>query len=252
MKKKLSFISVFLLLLSCKKLSFEGAIESLFEDFETYSFGDSAAVLEGDQWTSFTYTNNQNALRVDTTVVHQGNNSMRFDAVASNGDVSKCDLHTVNLLLQEKDIFHFSGWYFIEGNTENLFIADFETNAEISSSPGTRIAINTDGYLWVERSKMLELDIYQTSGQEVVFPTNQWVHLEVEFKLSIKKKGYIKLWQDGMLLIDQSNIRTNPKDVLFITLGTARVLNSLEVGITAAGSAGSTTMWVDDIQVEKL
>lgn len=222
------------------------------EDFEAYANFDST-LFDITRWTTQQRTFDVNEFSIDTVLVHSGNRSLRcFASGSSKKDVSKCSLIKGNMYFTKHDVIRYSAWYFVNGGLTNLFLVDFEENAPISSSPGVRIMLSNDGYLCLERGKLELSTIYQDYGKEVLFPKNQWVHLEVEMKLERPKKGYVKIWQDGVLLVQKEKIQTLCEDQITFTQGTRGVYHNLEVGITANGTGSDLILNIDDIIVQKI
>jgi hypothetical protein len=96
--------------------------------------------------------------------------------------------------------------------------------------------------------KFLNPDIIQPEGQEVLFPRNQWVQLTFETKLSQKKDGYVKIYQDNQLIIEQYNWKTLPTDLLYFQQGTKGMYSSIEFGITANSFDNDMVLYVDDVE----
>ena len=145
-----------------------------------------------------------------------------------------------------------SGWYFIEGTNalDWLFLFDLEEQTAIGAGPGMRLAL-VNKQLLVEY-KFYESSILQPIGQEIDFPRNEWVEIVWEVKLSQKNEGTVKLWQNGILIIDTKNNRTLPKDLLYSQQGTKGMYSSVEIGITANSKDNDLTIWVDDILFKKV
>ncbi len=78
------------------------------------------------------------------------------------------------------------------------------------------------------------------------------VEIVWEVKLSQKNEGTVKLWQNGILIIDTKNNRTLPKDLLYSQQGTKGMYSSVEIGITANSKDNDLTIWVDDILFKKV
>ena len=71
-----------------------------------------------------------------------------------------------------------------------------------------------------------------------------------KIEISRKKKGYVKVYQDGVLVIDQDKWKTLPKDVLYFNQGTRGGYSQIEFGITANSKDNDHVMYVDDVTVE--
>lgn len=198
-------------------------------------------------------TKGLNTIEVDTTLVHNGNRSLKFFAKKTDQDgVSKVSIAKQNMAFWEGETVRLSAWYFIDGasSLEWLFLMDLEEQTAIGAGPGMRLAL-VDNKLRVEY-KFNENDITQQSGQEINFPRNQWVELVWEVKLSQKNKGTVRLWQNGQLIIDSKQNRTLPKDLLYFQQGTKGMYSSCEIGITANSKDSDLTLWVDDVKFEKV
>jgi len=143
-----------------------------------------------------------------------------------------------------------SAWYYIEGtqNLNWLFLMDLEEQTPIGAGPGMRLAL-VDNQLRIEH-KFNEKDIKQQNP--ISFPRNEWVKIVWEIKLERKKKGTVKLWQNGQLIIDSKEHNTLPKDLLYFQQGTKGMYSSCEIGITANSSDNPTRLWVDDITFQKV
>jgi hypothetical protein len=113
-----------------------------------------------------------------------------------------------------------------------------------------RIAL-VDNKLRIEY-KFNEKDIIQIPDQAIEFPRNEWVELVWEVKLSQKKNGSVRLWQNGVLIIDSKGNRTLPRDLLYFQQGTKGMYSSCELGITANSKSNDLTIWVDDFKIEKV
>lgn len=253
MKKILIVIIGLILIGGCKKKQFFDGPNFYQDDFEAYS-SLSDLLLSDDQLWSFTQlTRPENTIVVDTVNVHSGNKSLKFIAQKSEeGAVSKSSISKQNMAFWEGETVRMSAWYFIEGTTplDWLFLMDLEEQAAIGAGPGMRLAM-VDNKLRVEH-KFNEKDIVQPTGQEIDFPRNQWVEVVWEIKLSRKKKGTVKLWQNGQLILDTQKNKTLPKDLLYFQQGTKGMYSSCEIGITANSRDNNLTIWVDDIKFQKV
>jgi hypothetical protein len=110
---------------------------------------------------------------------------------------------------------------------------------------------NSDRALCVEHKYYTD-DVYQADGTEIPLPRNQWFNLTMEVKLSQKKTGYVKVWQNSVQIISAENHRTLPKDFLYSQQGTKGMYQSVEFGITANTKNSDVVLYVDDVVVEKI
>lgn len=253
MKALISFLIISLALTSCNKKKHFAGPNSYDDSFENYTTIDAMIVEEDDKyWSFFQLTKDGNTHTIDTIIKHSGNKSFKSVAVASEGSsVSKASVAKQNMAFWEKETVHISAWYYLEGtgSAQWLFIMDLEEQAAIGAGPGMRLAI-VDGALRVEH-KFFNNDIIQ-SGTPLLFPRDQWVQVELEVKLSQKKKGSVKVWQNGTLIIDQDKWRTLPKDFLYSQQGTKGMYSSIEFGITANTKDHNTVLYIDDISVKRV
>jgi len=258
MKKESIHIILFFiissLLLSCKKkqtLFLNSAITAYSDDFEQYRAIDST-FFNADRWSFYQLTEKGNSLDIDSINVHSGKYALKCYAVGTqNKNVSKATIQKQGIAWQEGDTIHFEGYFYIDGNLENLFILDIEESAYISYSPGIRLMFSKEAYLVVERGKMNMSTINQKPGKQVVFPLKQWVKISYELLFSQKKKGFVKVWQDNQLVLEKHDIKTMPEDILYFTLGTSKIYSNFEIGITANAGESPTTLYLDDIRVWK-
>lgn len=237
----------------CNKEKFFDGPDFFQDDFESYSTLDEMLLPDDQLWSFTQLTRPENTIVVDTTVQHAGSRSLKFEAKKSDADgASKASIAKQNMAFWDGETVRMRAWYFIEGSQslEWLFLMDLEEQTAVGAGPGMRLALVNDR-LRVEY-KFNEKDITQPVGQEVSFPRDQWVELVWEIKLSQKNKGAVRLWQDGQLIIDSQDNRTLPKDLLYFQQGTKGMYSSFEIGITANSKDSDLTIWVDDIQIEKV
>ncbi len=239
------------MLLNCSKEKYYGGVDNYTDGFESYFEIDS--LIDGDnlRWSFLQLTRDENYMIVDTSFSHLGGHSIQFNAVPSDDDgASKCIINKQKMAFWEGEIVSISAWYYLEGeeSAEWLFIMDLEENTAIGAGPGMRLAI-VDDKIRVEH-KFLNPDIKQTEGQEIDFPRNQWVNIRFETLLSKKEKGWVKVYQDDVLIIEQDNWKTQPTDILYGVQGTKGIYSNIEFGLTANTKESTLRMWVDDIDVK--
>lgn len=237
----------------CNKEKWFDGPNYMSEDFESYAHVDSMFSNDDVRWSYNQNTVSGNYIAFDTNVVHSGNRSLKFFGYASTEDVvSKNSIVKQQMAFYEGDVVRISAWYYIEGtaNLDWLFFFDFEEQAAIGAGPGMRLA-NSERGIVVEH-KFLNDDVYQDEGQEIFLPRNQWFNLTMEVKLSQKKQGYVRVWQDNVQIISATNRKTLPKDFLYSQQGTKGMYQSIEFGITANTRNSNVTLYMDDIRVEKI
>lgn len=253
MKALISFLIICFVFTSCNKKKHFAGPNSYDDSFENYAVADDMIAEADDKfWSFFQLTKAENTHTIDTLIKHSGNKSFKLEAIASPAsDVSKASVSKQNMAFWEKETVHLSAWYYLEGTgtAQWLFIMDLEEQTAIGAGPGIRLAI-VDGALRVEH-KYFNDDIIQ-AGAPLLFPRDQWVQVELEVKLSQKKKGYVKVWQNGTLIIDQDKWRTLPKDFLYNQQGTKGMYSSIEFGITANTKDHNTVLYVDDVSAKRV
>ncbi len=147
---------------------------------------------------------------------------------------SKSSIESTLLFVDKLDELWFEADYYIDEGMP-LTIIDLE-NKWFGESPGIRLIFKNNLHLAVELKYGDKPTYKQATGQEVIFPTKQWVHVEAYFLMDDKDGGKIKIWQNGTLIIDAQGK----------TLPTSNsVQTSLEVGITATGEA--SVLYMDNI-----
>lgn len=248
--KKISFIFATFLFAACNKEKYFEGPDNFTDDFEAYQQFDELFVDDDMLWSFYQSTFTENNIEVDTTFAHSGTHSIKSIAKASNNELgaSKSSYSKQNMAFWEGEIMVVSAWYYLVGEDEAqwIFFMDLEEQAAIGAGPGMRLAM-VDNAIRVEH-KFLNPDIIQPEGQEVLFPRNQWVQLTFETKLSQKKDGYVKIYQDNQLIIEQYNWKTLPTDLLYFQQGTKGMYSSIEFGITANTYDNDMVLYVDDVE----
>ncbi len=253
MKKTLALFSFFAVASGCNKDKFFDGPNSFSEDFENVAHADSLFQSDDARWSFFQLTVDGNYFAIDTTRAHTGNRSMKFFAHNSSGEVSKCSIAKQNMAFREGETVRMDAWYYIEGNApaDWMFLFDLEEQVAIGAGPGMRIAnVGAENNLVVEH-KYFNPNIYQVAPARS-FPRDQWVKLSMEVKLSQKKKGHVRVWQNDTLIISQDKWKTLPKDFLYSQQGTKGIYSSIEFGITANTKESDMTIYVDDIEVRTI
>ncbi len=239
---------------SCNKEKWFGGPNFMSEDFESYTVVDSLFKDDESRWSYNQNTIDGNYIALDTNIVHTGNQSLKFFAIVSPpNDASKCSIVKQHMAFYEGDVVRMSAWYYVEGTApaDWLFLFDFEEQAAIGAGPGIRLATTENSGIVLEH-KYFATDIYQSEGQEIFIPRDQWFNLTMEVKLSQKKKGYVRVWQDNLLILSEDNSRTLPSDFLYSQQGTKGMYQSIEFGITANSKDRDLVLYLDDVLVEKI
>ena len=180
--------------------------------------------------------------RVETSEeqVHSGQFALKTLTPKDSRDLQKAAVLRELFFFPPGSDFWFSAWYFIPGksNIENLFIFDLEATGR--SGVGRRLMFtgSQGRYLMLEGKRSTGPQYAQTKTP-VPFPRDQWVHLKLHLHLSPDHAGTVKLWQDGMLILNKqgSNI---PRDTFY---------DRIEVGQTANSTHQEQIVYVDDVRV---
>jgi len=218
--KYLGFI-VLILVTSCSKEKFLDGRKSIVEDFDSYQTLVDISDRENPTINFFQLSERypDNSLSLDSISQSPKNAVHCFAKATRDGDASKAGVANNKMSLAEGETVSIEANYFIprEESLNQLFIMDLEETILIGAGPGIRLRlVGVEGYLDVERNKMGEGTISQSDKTKITFPRNQWVSVRLEVKLSQKKKGWIKVYQDDVLIIESDNERTLPIDLSLI------------------------------------
>ncbi|MBN2728805.1 MAG: heparin lyase I family protein [Bacteroidales bacterium] len=250
MKQQLFFLGFLILISACSKNRFNDRPDNFADDFESYASQEELMPNDNSLWSFYQLTYDSNSVVLDSNQSHSGKYSIRcFGVNTEDGIVSKASICKNKMAFQEGTVFVMDAWYYLEGNQnlEWLFIFDLEENTQIGAGPGMRLVL-VENQLRVEH-KYLNPDILQPETTAIDFPRNQWVNVCFEVKLSQRKKGYVKVWQNDQLIIEQDEWQTLPKDILYFQQGTKGIYTNIEFGVTAAAQDNNAVLFVDDIQV---
>lgn len=237
------------LLAGCNKKKFFAGPNSYSDDFENYATFDDAIDGENLRWSFTQLTRNSNSIVLSSEQAHSGTYSLKFFAESgTSADASKCSVSKQKMAFFEGETVQASVWYYIEGTQQLdwMFLIDLEEQTSIGAGPGMRVA-NTENNFGVLEFKYPVPNIYQETYS---FPRNQWFKITLETKLSRKKKGWAKVYQDGELIIDKSGFQTLPKDVLYNAQGAKGMYTSIEIGITANSHDNPATIYADDFSIK--
>ncbi|MEM8523302.1 MAG: heparin lyase I family protein [Bacteroidota bacterium] len=247
------WISVVFLLLNCDKERFFEGPDQYIDDFESYELVDELFFGDNEKWSFTQQTFEGNSLSVSREKFHSGTQSIKFSALnpSDSDSASKASIVKQKMAFWEGETVSADFWIYLEGNEESnwLFLFDLEEQATIGAGPGIRLAL-VENALLIEH-KYPNPNIEQ-KGEKLRFPRDEWVNIQLEIKLSRKKEGYIKVWQNENLIIDQSKWKTLPKDILYFQQGTKGMYSSVEFGITANTLDNPTVLYVDDVEVKVL
>jgi hypothetical protein len=250
MKQFVIFITVTFAFSGCNKEKFFGGPNSFSDDFESYATFEDLLVDDDVYWSATQQTYDENTISLSTEQAHSGTTSLKFDAVVSTEEqLSKCSLFKQKMAFYEGETVRSEIWYYIDGTQELdwLFLLDLEEQTAIGAGPGMRVANFGVGNYGVVEFKFKSGNLLQ---ENVSFPRNQWFKITFETYLSQKKKGWVKLYVDDQLIIEEQNTRTLPKDILYNLQGTKGMYTSIEIGITANSFSNDAVVYADDFSIE--
>lgn len=250
MKQYLLFGVLMLLLYSCNKEKHFGGPNSFSDDFEGYTNSSELLLENESRWSATQQTYDENLIYLSTEQAHSGTTSLKFDAVATtDGKLSKCSIFKQNMAFYEGETVRSTVWYYIDGDQELnwLFLMDLEERTNIGAGPGMRVAsVGPENYGALEFKFKLD-NLLQ---EDASLPRNEWFKLTLETRLSQKKKGWVKVYLNDQLFIEEMNTKTLPKDVLYNQQGTKGMYTSIEIGITANPSSNPAKIYADDFSIE--
>lgn len=250
--RKLNFIFFLMLAFSCKKEKVFDGPDYYSDGFESYNSIDSIIDGDNEKWSFFQLTYEGNNVSIDSLITHSGNRSVKSEAKAANNEngASKASINKQFMAFFEGETVQVDFWIYIVGEAEAnwMFIFDLEEKVPIGAGPGMRLAL-VENELTLEH-KFPNPNVHQNEEDAVKMPRDQWVHIRFETLLSRKKKGYVKVYQDDVLVIETKNWKTLPSDILYFQQGTKGMYDQIEFGITANSQDNDMIMYVDDIEVQ--
>lgn len=244
-------------------------VDYLFEDgFETT--GNDLMDLfpnDGSRWSNLQQVDpngGENEIEIESTIVQEGNNSLRIYAEASNSILSKADIEKGGFSAPEGATVRISANFYISSteNLENLLLIDLECcscwdpTVPDNQCPGIRLMMKNNDHLSIERGKILSSSIVQS---EVAFPRNEWVSVLWELKLSQNNDGINKLLINNQEVISQSGINmpnANLFEMEFANYGIDFELQEplfyerFQIGATANQTQFGVELFVDDVRFE--
>ena len=173
-------------------------------------------------------------------VAHGGKTSLKTVSVPPTSGMvtAKASLSTELIHFVKGDAVWMSLWCQVPtGSGMPFTLLDLETTW-IHQHPGMRIVIAGGKHACFQLKGFDQPYYCQPKGQEVIFPTGRWVHLQAHLVLTDQEDGVIELWQDGQKIID-----THGKTLVLANA----IYNSIEIGISAYNEQGKVaTLYVDD------
>tara|TARA_R110002012_G_scaffold114079_1_gene260357 strand:+ start:176397 stop:177236 length:840 start_codon:yes stop_codon:yes gene_type:complete len=273
-RMKLILIGLVLILVSCSKNDGvapenENRDGYLFEDgFET-SGNDLSELFpnDGSRWSNLQQVDTnggENEIDLESSIVSEGNNSLRIYARASDNTLSKANIEKAGFNAPEGSIVSISANFYIASteNIENLLLIDLECcscwdpRVPDNQCPGIRLMMKDNDYLSIERGKILGSTIVQS---EIAFPRNEWVNVVWELKLSQNNDGINKLFINNQEVLSESGMNM-PNKSLFETefanngidfeLQEPLFYERFQIGATANPTPFDVELFIDDVKFE--
>ena len=205
-----------------------------------------------------------NMLSLVSSPVVSGSTAMRVDALATNGTLSKADIEKADLHASVGSTISIAASYYIEGTADltDLLLADLECcscwdpNVPNNQCPGVRLMLKPNGYLGIERGKILGSTLEQT---QVSLPRDTWFRLRWESVLDSTDAGINRLYVDDVLVLEAAGANMpNPEDfaALFAAQGITFQLQEpliyerVQLGATANPTAQDVVMYIDDVEIQ--
>ncbi len=164
------------------------------------------------------------------------NGYAQFRTIAPDANMVTSKAHLEHNLLwftQGDDLWFQADYLLVEGIP--FTITDFQERGR-HNSPGPRITIWNGTHIGMEMKHGLKPDLRQDTHP---VPVGDWFTLKLHMTLD-HKEGWVKLWQDGILIID-APMRTLAAE--------NSLLNALEVGITATDQKAE--VWIDNVEISQ-
>ncbi len=240
-----------------------------FEDgFET-SANDLNELFPQDQsrWTNIQLVHPEggtNVLELNSEVVLDGASSLRFFSKKGDAILSKVDIEKGGFRAEEGSSIAIEGNFFIstEGDIENLVLVDLECcscwdpTVPDNQCPGVRLMMKGGDYLSIERGKIVQSSIVQSSQP---FPRGEWVNVRWEMELSAGEDGLNRLFINGSEVITETAMNMPNADVfreefqrhdIEFELQQPIFYERFQIGATANSSPSDVEMYLDDVMLE--
>lgn len=184
-----------------------------------------------------------NSVALTSERAHTGKNALKCVAAPFDGKkASEADIEREGLRFVKGDDVYFSGWYWLEGNTEtsSIFLWDLESTT-LRNTPGRRLFLQNGEMIASDLGKWWSAKKFRAVGGAPKFPKNRWVEVKIHLHLSDREDGRMQVWQDGVKVLDEAG-KTLPR--------ARTVYDRMQVGLTAnAGRAQPQTLYVDDVML---
>lgn len=182
-----------------------------------------------------------NSVMLSSERAHSGKNALKCVAAPFDGKkISEADIEREGLRFVKGDNVWFSGWYWLEGNTEGstVFLWDLESTA-LRNTPGRRLFLQNGEMIASDLGKWWSAKKFRAVVGAPKFPKNKWVEVKIHLRLSDKEDGRMQVWQDGVKVLDEAG-KTLPR--------ARTIYDRMQVGLTANACRTQTqTLYVDDV-----
>jgi len=247
----------------------EDEVNYTFEDgFET-SRNELSELFPNDnsRWTNIQLVdpeNGNNEINLETSTILSGSSSLRIYAEASDNVLSKADIEKGGFSAPEGSTIKITANFYIAStaNIENLLLIDLECcscwDPEVPDNqcPGIRLMMKENGFLSIERGKILGSTIVQST---VAFPRNEWVNVVWELALSSENDGMNKLYLNGQEVISESGMNMPNADIfraefakngIDFELQEPLYYERFQIGATANPTKHNIELFIDDVKLE--
>mgnify|MGYP000915329201 CR=1 FL=1 len=237
---------------ACTKEEVIVQYSSIQADFERMGSADEL-LQSPHNWESYGISRAVNRAAIVSDTFYSGNAAIRFHAETNqpNGVSSSALNSNENLFLREEMVFSIDCRIMIPSysSPNNLDIMRLEANPSADGPSGVSFFLDEDGALSLDRSAMGPSNIHQEVGTKNAFPTNQWVHMHIDYLADARSRGYVKIWQDEVLVLEALSTETMPKAKLHLSEKGKNYFSKLSFGILSNGSGLPTTLFWDDFSV---
>ncbi len=222
---------------------------------------------DGSRWTNIQLVHPEggtNELELNSEVVLEGASSLRFFSKKGDAILSKVDIEKGGFMAEEGSMIAIEGNFLIstEGDIENLVLVDLECcscwdpTVPDNQCPGVRLMMKGGDYLSIERGKIVQSSIIQSSQP---FPRGEWVNVRWEMELSADDDGMNRLFINGTEVITETAMNMPNADVfreefqrhdIDFELEQPIFYERFQIGATANSSPSDIEMYLDDVTLE--
>lgn len=208
-------------------------------------------------------------IRFDSTIVHGGVRSLKmfapqrqFDPLRGEDFCGKASVQNRNFLFREGETYRFSAWFYLTDPPQvaNFLLIDVEcgeSECGFEGGPGVRAMIKKGTDRLIAEWKFMNWfnDVVRPDpppGEPVLgvhaLPVGQWFEVTFEVTLGVGERGVTRIYVDSALDSEVVGTNIRPGGVL----STMDRYNSFEIGLTCNIGTQPTTIYLDDVTVERV